>query len=292
MEIILDINKSVEENAGHYFEQAKKARKKMQGVKTTIDLFKKKREEQLKKDILEENETTIKKIIHKEKFWFEKFKWFITSEGFLVVAARDATTNEILIKKHVQENDIILHTDMAGSPFVVIKKNQEETKNILKKSPVTTTIGKESLSQAATFTFIHSKAWKAGIATEKVFYVKPNQVTKTAESGEYLTKGAFMIRGEKTYVEPELDIGAGLVTETKENQPIIIIGPQKAIESYSQEIITLQQGNQKANDIATTIQKTFQKNYQISFPTQYITHLLPTGCQIPKRRLRKHELKK
>lgn len=31
--------------------------------------------------------------------WFEKFNWFISSEGYLVLSGRDAQQNEILIKR-------------------------------------------------------------------------------------------------------------------------------------------------------------------------------------------------
>ena len=36
----------------------------------------------------------------KKKEWFEIFRWFYTSEGFFVIGGRDATTNDIIIKKH------------------------------------------------------------------------------------------------------------------------------------------------------------------------------------------------
>ncbi len=35
----------------------------------------------------------------KPKKWFEKFRWFVSSDGFLVVAGKDAITNEVLVKK-------------------------------------------------------------------------------------------------------------------------------------------------------------------------------------------------
>jgi predicted ribosome quality control (RQC) complex YloA/Tae2 family protein len=31
--------------------------------------------------------------------WFEKFLWFVTSEGYLVLAGRDAQQNEILVRR-------------------------------------------------------------------------------------------------------------------------------------------------------------------------------------------------
>lgn len=33
--------------------------------------------------------------------WFEKFLWFVTTEGYLVLAGRDAQQNEILVRRCV-----------------------------------------------------------------------------------------------------------------------------------------------------------------------------------------------
>ncbi len=42
MEINLDIRKSIEENAGAYFEKAKKAKKKIIGARKAVEMYKKK----------------------------------------------------------------------------------------------------------------------------------------------------------------------------------------------------------------------------------------------------------
>lgn len=34
--------------------------------------------------------------------WFEKFLWFVTTEGYLVLAGRDAQQNEILVRRCAQ----------------------------------------------------------------------------------------------------------------------------------------------------------------------------------------------
>ena len=40
----------------------------------------------------------------KELKWFEKLRWFLTSDGFLVVGGRDANTNETIVKKYLDNN--------------------------------------------------------------------------------------------------------------------------------------------------------------------------------------------
>lgn len=45
-----------------------------------------------------------------------------------------------------------------------------------------------------------SVSWTMKINLQNAFWVKPEQVTKTAPTGEYLTTGSFMIRGKKNYL--------------------------------------------------------------------------------------------
>ena len=44
------------------------------------------------------------------------------------------------------------------------------------------------------------------------YWVRPDQVSKTAPSGEYLTVGSFMIRGKKNFLPPStLIMGFGFL---------------------------------------------------------------------------------
>ena len=53
------------------------------------------------------------------KKWYEKFRWFKTSDGFLVIAGRDTSQNEAIVRKHLSPNDIFLHTVAPGGPVTV-----------------------------------------------------------------------------------------------------------------------------------------------------------------------------
>jgi len=116
--LILDIKKSVEQNAAVYFEKAKKSRKKLEGAKKALKKIQNRLE--LLKEKKDKNSLTEKRTekTQRKKEWYEKFRWFFSSEGFLCIGGRDATTNDIIIKKHADKNDIVFHTDMAGSPFL------------------------------------------------------------------------------------------------------------------------------------------------------------------------------
>ena len=126
MRVSLDFTKSVEENAASYFEKAKKAKKKIDGAGKALEISQHKMNKLLlKRDdekIAEQDAEEKEKLkVDRKKEWYEKFRWFYSSEEFLVIGGRDATTNEIIIKKNTDADDVVFHTDMAGSPFFVVK---------------------------------------------------------------------------------------------------------------------------------------------------------------------------
>lgn len=243
MEIEFDLNKSVDENAGTYFNLAKKAKKKLEGAKKALEESRKKLEQLQKEEnkFLEEEEKKQKKIERKRE-WYEKFHWFISSEGFLCIGGKDATSNEIIIKKHLEKNDLVFHTDMAGSPFFIVKNGQEA--------------GEDTINETAQAVAVYSKAWKLGHTTADVFYVKPEQVSKEAKSGEYLAKGSFMIYGKTNYVHPKIEYAIGLVksddTESK-NMEEVIGGPVSAVRKKTNNFVIVISSNEKKSSLAKKI---------------------------------------
>jgi len=255
--LILDLNKSLEENASDYYEKAKKIKKKIAGAEEALKKsVKKLKELESKKEKHEAKEEAQLKIKQRKKEWYEKFRWFISSDGFLVIGGRDATSNEIVIKKHTDKNDLVLHTDMAGSPFFVIKSDN-------KKIPESTI--KETADATCTF----SRVWKLGLQTTEVFYVNPDQVSRKAKSGEYLTKGAFMIYGKTNYMENKVNLTIGLTDKNA-----IMSGPLEAIKKHCKKYIPLQQGDEKVSSIAKKINHKFENKLDLD----EIIRALPAGC--------------
>jgi len=234
--LVLDLKKSIEENASDYFEKAKKIKKKLKGADIALKQnLKKLKEMESKKEKSDAKEEQLKKIPERKKEWYEKFRWFFSSDGFLVLGGRDATSNEIVVKKHTDKNDLVLHTDMAGSPFFVIKSEN-------KKIPESTI--KEAADAVCTF----SRAWKLGLQTSDVFYVTPDQVSKKTKAGEYMGRGAFMIYGKTNYINNKINLAIGI---TKENA--VMSGPVEAIKKNCEKYLILNQGDEKVSSIAKKI---------------------------------------
>ncbi len=251
-QIELYLDKSIEENASMYFEKAKKLKKKIVGAKGAIETYEKKLKklEKLKeeeKSHYEERKDSIKKE------WYEKFRWFFSSDDFLVIGGRDSTTNEILIKKYADKNDIVFHTDLAGSPFFIIKTEGKEVKE-------------STLKEVADATVTFSRVFKLGTQSSPVFYVSPEQVTKEANSGEYLTKGAFVIRGKTNYIDNKINLAVGKLEDGR-----LMAAPLEAVKAHCKEFIMLKQGDKKTSDIAKKIKAKLGGNLDD------IIRILPSG---------------
>lgn len=246
MEIKLDIRKSIDQNAAKYFDEAKKAKRKIEGARAALEKSKKQLEK-VRKESEEEKEKAQKTSRKKE--WYEKFRWFVSSEGILCIGGRDATSNDIIVKKHVDKEDLIFHTDAPGSPFFIVKGKA----------------GKATLKEAASATMCYSKAWKLGISATEVYYVGSDQVTKEAKSGEHLGKGSFMVYGKRNYVPAEMRLAIGIYEDK------VMGGPVEAIQKNCTNIIIISQGDKKPSDIA----KVFAKKTKTDLDE--IIKVLPAG---------------
>ncbi len=241
MEIEIDLHKSVDENAGTYFELAKKAKRKLQGAQKAVEESRKKLAKLQKEEgKFWEEENKKKEKVTRTKEWYEKFHWFISSEDFLCIGGKDATSNEIIVKKHLEADDVVFHTEAPGSPFFVVK-------NGVNASEVT-------FQEAAQATAVYSKAWKMGHSMAEVFSVKPEQVSKEAKSGEYLQKGSFMIYGKRTFFHPALEYAIGIVDGR------VIGGPVSAVAKKTKEYVIVIPGSGKKSDIAKKIKAKLKCN--------------------------------
>jgi predicted ribosome quality control (RQC) complex YloA/Tae2 family protein len=191
----LDLHETLFTNASRLYESSKRFKQKLEGAKTALAETQKHLTE-IEAQILEaevskrqapaEAIEELAKRRMRRKQWFEKFRWFRSSDSFLVVAGKDSVTNEVLIKKHTDPTDIVFHADIVGAPFVVIKAEG--------KSPT-----EQALKEAGEFAAATSRAWREGFGSVDVYWVKPEQLSKVGPSGEYVSHGAFAVIGKRNW---------------------------------------------------------------------------------------------
>ncbi|MEM2924906.1 MAG: ribosome rescue protein RqcH [Methanocellales archaeon] len=241
-EIELNINHSLPQNASKYYDQAKKIREKREGAEAAIvDTKRKIAEEQAREETLE-IDLAPRRRVKRKKHWFDGFRWFISSDGFLIVGGRDAETNEELVKKYMQKEDLFFHAQAHGAPAVLVKTEGRE-------------VPESTLREAAQFSVSYSNVWKAKQFAGDCYWVKPEQVSKTPEPGEYITKGSFVIRGERNYF---YDVAVGLAIGVEINEETrLIAGPVSAIKAKSKYYVEILPGDLDQNEAAKKIAAIF-----------------------------------
>ncbi len=251
----LDVKGSVESNAKAHYEESKKSRKKLEGLLEAL--------EETRREIgadakghAEAGPEERPKHEGTKRFWFERFRWFVSSEGAVVLGGKDAKSNDMLVKKHLQAGDRYVHADVHGAPSLVVKMKEGVTE--------------KTLHEACEFAVAMSKAWNAKIGSGVGYWVLPEQVSKTPESGEYLAKGAFVIRGKRNYSE-KLEIKLGIGEIQFEGHRKIMCGPVDSVRANASRYMVIRPGGRDKNSFAKDLAKAFE------VPIEEIQSILPPG---------------
>jgi len=263
--IEIDTKLNINQNAQTYYERAKKTALKVKRTQEAINQTLKLMEQGEIREKKRPQKITVKR---QKRRWYEKYRWFHSSDGFLVIGGRDAQTNEEVVKKYLEKRDLFFHTQAPGSPAVIIKTQGKE-------------VPSSTMEEAAQFTVSYSSIWKAGQASGDCYWVTPEQVSKTPESGEYLTTGAFVIRGKKNFHKKvPVGIAIGLTPQLQ-----LIGGPPSAIRKQAQIIIEVEPGEFNQNDLSKKIyrlllQKKENLTKTIVSPDKIAVFLPPGGSRI------------
>jgi predicted ribosome quality control (RQC) complex YloA/Tae2 family protein len=290
----LDPSEGVEHNADRLYTEAKRIEEKRAGAEEAVaetreqlEAAKERREawaaddgpaeddgdedEERDVDWLARSSVPLRTAEH----WYERFRWFHTSDGFLVVGGRDADQNEALVKKYMEGNDRFFHTQAHGGPVTVLKATgpSESSREVA--------FPDASLAEAAQFAVSYASDWKEGRFAGDAYEVDPSQVSKTPESGEYVEKGGFVVRGDRTYhrdVACEVAVGVRVEGETR-----VIGGPPAAIEPRVATSVRLRPGRYAQNDAAKLVYREFRERFtdqtfvrKVASPDR-IQEFLPAG---------------
>ncbi|EEY15698.1 DUF814 domain-containing protein [Verticillium alfalfae VaMs.102] len=201
LQIEINLGLSPWANAREYYDQrrtaAVKELKTVQHSTMALKNAEKKITEDLKKGLKQEK--AVLQPIRKQ-MWFEKFIWFLSSDGYLVLGGKDAQQNETLYKRYLRKGDVYCHADMHGAATVIVKNKQDTPDAPIPPS---------TLAQAGMLSVCSSSAWdsKAGMGA---WWVRADQVSKSAPTGEYLPAAAFMGAGPgRNFLPPGRPLGAG-----------------------------------------------------------------------------------
>ena len=225
----LFVQESLEANAERYYELVKKFKKKRKGAFAAMERM----------VITPKKQKTV--IPLRKKKWYHRFRWCYTSDGVLMVGGKDAGTNEEIVKKYLQGGDTFVHADVHGGSVIILKGKTEKN------------------DEVAQFAASYSNAWKNGHLTADVYAASPNQVSKTPEAGEYVARGGFIIRGERTYTR---NVGLGVAIGLQVTPELGVIGgPIEAVKSRAEHYVILRPGQYEPNDVAKKILRILRDKY-------------------------------
>ncbi|KAI9800131.1 MAG: hypothetical protein M1833_003458 [Piccolia ochrophora] len=199
----VDLGLSPWVNARQYYDQKRHAAVKQQKTEQSSSKALKSTEKKISADMKKElkQEKQLLRPVRKQ-LWFEKFIYFVSSDGYLVLGGKDMQQNDLLYRRYLKRGDIYVHADLHGAASVIIKNNP---------STPDAPIPPATLSQAGNLSVATSNAWDSK-AVMSAWWVKSDQVSKTAPTGEYLTTGGFMVRGHKNFLPPsQLLLGFGVM---------------------------------------------------------------------------------
>ncbi len=268
--IEIDTSLSLFKNASLCYERAKVFRKKREGVERAIANTRDKlKQEQERASVKGAIAIPIAKAIPKaipekrevkreKKEWYERFRWFMTHEGVLVIAGKDATTNEILVKKYMSSDDLFCHTQASGAPVVVAKTGGRP-------------LSDSTLRAIAQFAASYSSLWKYGFYEGECYFVKGEQVSKTPPSGEYIKKGSFVIRGRRQYLKVPLGLCIGIDEHSR-----VIVLPELEKQRLKRFVVLEPDNELDKNELSTEIVEYFHA-HGVMTTRDEILRLLPPG---------------
>jgi len=247
----ITLRHSLFDNASEYYERGKKAKQKSAGALAALD-DSKKRLAKIERELREAEELkslkpaeimealSKRKLERENKAWYEKFRWFTSSEGFLVVAGKDTVSNEVLIKKYTTQEDAVFHAEISGAPFVVVKSEGK-------------TISEQTLHEAGEFAASFSRAWRENAGSADVYWVKLDQLSKSGPSGESVPHGAFAVVGKRNWTRSvPLKLAVGTIVDEAAS---FVGGPVDAVKAKTKTYVILVPGDMAGKEYLKQILK-------------------------------------
>jgi predicted ribosome quality control (RQC) complex YloA/Tae2 family protein len=223
--------------------------KKQSGAIASIQSIKEKTEKKLEKfqSKTEAEKDLIVVTEIRKKNWYERYRWFFTSDGYLAIGGRDAASNSAIVRKHLEKNDKIFHGDIFGSPFFIIKDAEN--------------VPDRSMNEVAHATVCFSRAWREGLYGVSAFWIHPEQVKKSAPSGEFLPKGSFTIEGQRNFIKSEtLRLAVGIMPINDDY--VLTCGPPEPIKKNSLCYAIIEPNGSGMAEAAKKIQLEFSKMFE------------------------------
>ncbi len=213
--------------------------KSIENIKSKTEKIMKK----LKNKSLKIKEAIIVTKIRKKR-WFERYRWFHTSDGLLAIGGRDASSNSTIVRKHTNSNDKIFHADIFGSPFFILKDGMNASH--------------KSITETSNATVCFSRAWKESVYGVNAYWINHDQIKKAAPSGQFLSKGSFIIDGKRNYIKIST-LRLAICLDEVDNKHVVICNPVESVKKNLICYAIIEPTGLEISEIAKIIKNEFLK---------------------------------
>lgn len=266
--IELHLDHTVHQNAQRYFDAGRKQKDKTIGARKAIKETRAKISSSEKKRAKEDAAGKLHATKRSKQLWIERHRWAVVGDGHLILGGKDAKGNDTVVNKYLKREDLYFHADLHGAPSCALKLKEglEEDPHPLPGLPdgvpalrLTQTLEAEEFSEkcikeAAELAVVWSRGWSSGGAAATAFWVEPPQVSKTAETGESLGRGAWIIRGKRNWLRDlsmEMTLGMAVVNGI----PLPLVGAHDAVTKWCERWVKIGPGTIKKEAMANKIAK-------------------------------------
>ena len=262
--IKIDVNLPLPSIASKLFDESKKQKAAIKSIEKLIKKTENKLETPIEKGELARGSIGFSEV--RKKSWFERYRWFYTSDGILAVGGRDSSSNSAIIRKYVEKDDKVFHAEINGSPFFILKDRNDKIMPL-------------SISETSHATVCFSRAWKEGMYGVNCYWVAPDQVKKAAPSGQTMGKGSFIIEGTRNYNKiSTLKLAVGILH--KDENYLLVCGPPEPIKKTCLCYAVIEPGGVEIADMGKKIRANFveadEKFAKLFLVDDYV-RVLPTG---------------
>lgn len=271
--VTLAVEKTVHQNAQTYFEQARTLKDKAKGARAALERTEAQAAKEQAKRAKDAAAGRVRLAKRSKRFWFEKHRWGILSDGRLIVGGRDAKGNDTVVRKYLRSTDLYIHADLHGAPSCSLRlrdglaadpnpvgfrpegvaalRISQELAGDLEDAQ---NLPADIIEEGAQLAVCWSRAWGSGGAAATAFHARPSQVSKQTESGESLGRGAFVVRGQRTwYRDVPMEIAIGFATVN--GIPIPVSGTATGVSNLCQRWALIKPGREKKETLANRIAK-------------------------------------
>ena len=262
--IKIDVNLPLPSIASKLFDESKKQKAAIKSIEKLIKKTENKLEKTIEKGEIARGSIGFSEV--RKKSWFERYRWFYTSDGILAVGGRDSSSNSAIIRKYVEKDDKVFHAEINGSPFFILKDRNDKIMPL-------------SISETSHATVCFSRAWKEGMYGVNCYWVTPEQVKKAAPSGQTMGKGSFIIEGSRNYNKiSTLKLAVGILQ--KEEDYLLVCGPPEPIKKTCVCYVVIEPGSIEIADMGKRIRANFvgvDEKFAKMFLVDDYVRVLPTG---------------